>query len=403
MAEVMKTSSSAPSPAARIKPAPGADRRQDVIQLPSAAPLQPTVFFFHRLGDMVMLTALLQYLHRRYRRPCQVVGAGSWTASVYEGNPDVSGVFSFHRHLPFPLSRAWSRLARALRESDPGPIYVCEHHHRQLPRIRRMLAFSGINPARCVFIREEREAGNKHFVDRLVRFGEQTPAALRAEDYPLPVAHRLWAPQLRVADAERAECDAWLQAQGWADRNLILVQPGNHRSMSRRRARWRQHSTDDKSWPIERWVALLRMVHARMPAAVVILRGSKEEAPMLQQIARAAALPQIGVAGLALRPFFALCGRAHSMISVDTGPAHAAAALGVPLVVMFGAHWPSYWVPRSPSSAPVVTVGGPPQTKRADQIAVETVFDAWCALLQRLHGPVTASAGAAGGKPALGR
>ena len=133
---------------------------------------------------------------------------------------------------------------------------------------------------------------------------------------------------------------------------------------------------------------------------------------MLQMIARAGGITQLGVAGLALRPFFALCARAHSMISVDTGPAHAAAALGVPLVVMFGAHWPTYWAPRSPTSSPVVTVGGLPHSKRADQIAVETVFDAWCALLQRMHGAGSAAPAPAccirrpplpGGKPALGR
>jgi heptosyltransferase-2/heptosyltransferase-3 len=202
----------------------------------------------------------------------------------------------------------------------------------------------------------------------------------------------------------------WLKAQGWAGRELILVQPGNHRSMSRRHTQ-RGLSTDNKSWPIERWAALLKLVHARMPSAVIVLRGSKEEVPMLEMIANAAGLPQIGVAGLALRPFFALCGRAHSMISVDTGPAHAAAAIGVPLVVMFGGQWATYWAPRSPSSSPVVTVGGPPQSTRADQIAVEMLFDTWCALLQRMHGSGTAASGpavlhptvvAAGGKPALG-
>src|ERR1700727_2219455 len=114
MPDVTKPSPSAPPPAARIRPAATA---ADVIQLPSAVPLQPTVFFFHRLGDMVMLTALLQYLHRRYRKPCQVVGAGSWTGSVYKDNPDVSRVFAFHRHLPFVLSLEWLRLARALRAS----------------------------------------------------------------------------------------------------------------------------------------------------------------------------------------------------------------------------------------------------------------------------------------------
>ena len=76
----------------------------------------------------------------------------------------------------------------------------------------------------------------------------------------------------------------------------------------------------------------------------------------------------------------ALCARSHSMISVDTGPAHAAAALGLPLVVLFGAHSQQQWLPRSPCGSPVLGVGGPPQSTRLDQISVETVFAAWCAL-----------------------
>ena len=101
--------------------------------------LQPTVFLFCRLGDMVMLTPLLNLLHQRYRRPCRVIGTGSWTPAVYTGNPDVSEVWSFHRHVPFVLAGGWPALRRALRDTHPGPIYVCEPHYRQLPRIRRML------------------------------------------------------------------------------------------------------------------------------------------------------------------------------------------------------------------------------------------------------------------------
>ena len=56
---------------------------------------------------MIMLTALLSLLHKRYRLPCQVIGTGSWTSAIYQGNPDVAGVWSFHRHLPFPLDRPY--------------------------------------------------------------------------------------------------------------------------------------------------------------------------------------------------------------------------------------------------------------------------------------------------------
>jgi ADP-heptose:LPS heptosyltransferase len=68
---------------------------------------------------------------------------------------------------------------------------------------------------------------------------------------------------------------------------------------------------------------------------------------------------------------------------VDTGPAHAAAALGVPLVVMYGAESPAYWLPRGPAGTVVVGLGGPPRSVRVDQIDVEAVFEAWRGLPRR--------------------
>ena len=71
------------------------------------------------------------------------------------------------------------------------------------------------------------------------------------------------------------------------------------------------------------------------------------------------------------------------MISVDTGPAHAAAALGLPLVVLYGAESPAYWLPRGPAGTAVVGLGGPPHSTRVDQLSVEAVFEAWCSLPPR--------------------
>ena len=351
---------------------------------PPAPPLQPTVLYFARLGDMVMLTALLNFLHRRYHRPCQVIGAGSWTSAVFQGNPDVAQVWSFGRHFPFPLTVEWPRVSKALRASHPGPIYICEHSYRQLPRIRRMLSFSGIDPARCVFINEA-PGSLHHSVDRLIHLGKQTPGVLNATDYPVPTQPSEWAPRLRVLNADRVELDNWLRSQGWAGKPIVMVQPGNHRSMGWRRERWRRLNTDNKAWPTERWVALLHKVHAQMPEALLMLRGSQEEVEMLERVRAAAGLDSVVVVGVGLRRLFALCEAAHSMISVDTGPAHAAAALGLPLVVMYGAEAQRYWLPRSISGSPVVGVGGPPHSVRADEIPVEAVFDAWRLVVARME------------------
>jgi ADP-heptose:LPS heptosyltransferase len=347
------------------------------------APLRPTVFYFCRLGDMVMLTPLLNLLHRRYRMPCQVIGTDSWTASVYEGHPDVANVWALHRHFTIPFSPSWSELRRALSASAPGPIYICERHYRQLPRIRRILRWMGVDPRRCVYLTDEPVTGPEHLVDRLLRQGTRTPAAIDAADYPVPDLNSVEGPRLYVLDSERARHQAWLASQGAADKECIVIQPGNHRSMGPRRKRWRRLNADNKFWPLERWAELIHRIHAHRQDALIVIRGSPQEIPMLQEIEAVTKLDAAVVYGTDLRSLFALCEAAHSMVSVDTGPAHVAGALSLPLAVLYGAESPKYWLPRTPARSPVLGVGGPPAFTRADQVSVEALFDAWLAVVEQ--------------------
>src|SRR5882762_9588580 len=379
-----------------------------------APPVQPIVIWFGRVGDLILLSALLEVLHRRFGSPCHVIGAGSWPAQIYAAHNDVACVSCLHRYTAWVFDPAWWRTQRALRAGGADPVYVCETDPRKLARIRRQLRFSGTEAVRCVFLAPESSPGDTldtalphtskiapthrvdaqtgldttlphtskmaptHWIDRLVSFGRLTPAAFNAADYPWPAPPPRGAPLLTVSAAARAECAAWLERQGWGERTLILVQPGNRRTMRGRRLR--VSAADDKAWPLERWAALLHRIHARLPQAVIVLCGAPRESLLLEWIAAAAQLPAVAAAELPLPRLLALCARAHSMISVDTGPAHAAAALGLPLVVLFGAHSQQQWLPRSPTGSPVSGVGGPPQSNRLDQISVEAVFAAWCAL-----------------------
>ena len=387
-----------------------------------APPVQPIVIWFGRVGDLILLSALLEVLHRRFGSACHLIGAGSWLTELYAAHGDVARVSCLHRYTAWVFDPAWWRTLRALRATRADPVYVCETDPRKLARIRRLLRFSGTGPARCVFLAPESSPGATHrvdaqtgldtalphtskiapthrvdaqtdldtalphtskiapthWVDRLVSLGRLTPPAFNAADYPWPVPPPRCAPLLTVSAAARAECAAWLERQGWGERTLILVQPGNRRTMRGRRLRI--SAADDKAWPLERWAALLHSIHARLPQAVIVLCGAPRESLLLEWIAAAAQLPAVAAAELPLPRLLALCARAHSMISVDTGPAHAAAALGLPLVVLFGAHSQQQWLPRSPTGSQVSGVGGPPQSNRLDQISVEAVFAAWCAL-----------------------
>ncbi len=162
-----------------------------------------------------------------------------------------------------------------------------------------------------------------------------------AADYPVPPLPAVVGPSLYVLPGERAGRE-WLRGPGLERRDLIIIQPGNHRSMGPRRARWRRLNTDDKWWPPQRWAGSCSNAFMPRPreCADPVLRGSPEEVPMLEEIRSGARGPRRGRRH-SLRELFALAEAAHSMISVDTGPAHAAAALSVPLVVLYGAESPS--------------------------------------------------------------
>jgi heptosyltransferase-2/heptosyltransferase-3 len=246
-----------------------------------------------------------------------------------------------------------------------------------------MLRLAGVDPSRCVFLSDEPDSGPEHLVDRLFRIGTRTPKGIQASDYPIPDLTTVSGPRLYVLESERVQHQAWLESQGWSGRQLILIQPGNHRSMGPRRRRWRRLNTDDKWWPLERWAALLHKIHDHRKDALLILRGSPEEVSMLQEIKDVANLDAVVVYGQGLRPLFALCESAHSMVSVDTGPAHVAAALGLPLAVLYGAESPSYWLPRTPSGSPAIGVGGPPHSNRAELVSVDALFNAWLAVVEQ--------------------
>ena len=351
----------------------------------TAAPLRPhpIVIWFGRVGDMILLSALLGLLHRRYGARCFVVGAGAWAADIYQVHPDVETVWSLRRYTPFLFDPGWLRTFRALRRHRSDPVYICETDARKLKRIRFLLALSGTSRDRCVFMTDELLAAERrgspiaHWVDRLVSLGQRTPPALRAADFQAP-AGTSYAPLLEVSAADRADCQAWLREKRWDGRPLVLIQPGNRRTM--RGKKLQLSPVDDKAWPVERWAALSRQIHASLPQAMIVLVGAPREELLLDWIQEAAALPAVAKAAVPLRHLFALCAAAHSMISVDSGPAHAAAAVGLPLVVLFGAHSQREWLPRSARGSPVIGIGGPPVSARLAQISATTVFEAWLAL-----------------------
>ncbi|HEX7370051.1 MAG TPA: glycosyltransferase family 9 protein [Rhodanobacteraceae bacterium] len=338
----------------------------------------PLVVRFGAFGDMVLLTPLLRQLHRRYGQACRVLGSGGWLEPLFAGHPDVRASLKLSsRKRPYWLDASQRHLVDVLRTQPPGPVYVCDDY--SIDKIRWLLERARVPGDHCVFANPDclLEEG-EHWIERWHRFGAMTPAAF-SDAPPANTLDARDAACLVVNHADRADLRAWLHSHYLDDVPLVLLQPGNKRTLKRGRA---GQLGDDKQWPLANWVGLVHAVLARLPDARIILCGAPPEAALLVSIAAAAHSERVLAAGneLPLRRLLALCERASAMISVDTGPAQAAAALGCPLIVLYGGQPPSLWLPRSPTGSAVVALGGLPERNRVDQISLDEVIAAWQAL-----------------------
>ncbi len=94
-----------------------------------------------------------------------------------------------------------------------------------------------------------------------------------------------------------------------------------------------------KLWRTEGWSAcadaLTKLLTIDTPVRIM-LTGSKNERPMLEEIARGMESPALLVTGATIGQLAALLGRALVVLSVDSGPLHLAVAQGTPTVQLFG-------------------------------------------------------------------
>jgi ADP-heptose:LPS heptosyltransferase len=90
-----------------------------------------------------------------------------------------------------------------------------------------------------------------------------------------------------------------------------------------------------KRWPPERFAAITDLLEQRgMPAVLV---GHALDAPLEEAIARSAKSPLRSLVGRTdLKELTAVLARSAVHLSGDTGSAHLAAALGVPVISLYG-------------------------------------------------------------------
>ena len=329
-------------------------------------------------GDMVLLTALIRVLYAEFRAPVDIVTSGSWSEPLLRGQPGVGQIFSMRsRKTPYWMSIDQQRVVRQLRARGSGPTWFCDGDDAARPLLER----AGIDAEYMVDVKDHALLPGEHATQQWRRLAQIMPS--RGAAPCADIGTVLPGCYLEVTDAQRAQLAAWLRTRGLADQPLILMQIGNKRTMRRG---LRRLAVNHKYWPNERWAEVLRHLRRQHPGHALVLLGTGPEYRLNQEVAALAGIGGLhNVADdLPVPRLVSLLDHACGLVTVDSGPAHAAAAVGCPQVVLFGRALPSLYRPWGTAGADVRLltgfVAGEPSMLGID---AGSVIAAWSALKLR--------------------
>jgi lipopolysaccharide heptosyltransferase II len=280
------------------------------------------------LGDVIQALPVLRLIKRHLPASEIFWWLDSSLAPLLEGDPDLTGVVRFERRR-WALPRHWPEMLRSIR-------WMREQHFDwviDLQCLARSGAFAWLANGKFLIGLDEVREGARGFYDVAVR---RASFHTHAVDWYLAVLPRLgvpvhnhfaWLPERPEAAAEvkRKWPAAFTATPHSAPRTpqLIALQPG---------ARWL-----NKHWPVDYFADLVRRLARKFPDARFAILGDREDKPIGGIISRTEPERCFNLCGqtslLEMVEWIRLCGL---MITNDTGPMHVAAALGKPLVALFG-------------------------------------------------------------------
>jgi lipopolysaccharide heptosyltransferase II len=277
------------------------------------------------LGDVIQALPVLRLLKLHFPAGEIFWWIDSALAPLLEGDPDLSGIVRFER-TRWAQPQYWPEMFRSIRRLRAQNFDLVI----DLQCLARSGAFAWLARGKFLIGLDEVREGARGFYDIAV---PRKSFHTHAVDWYLSVLPPLsvpvhknfqWLPERPeiAANVKRKwpEADSKFKIQ---NSKLILLQPG---------ARW-----SNKRWPVEYFSQLVSTLAKKNPAARFAILGSAEDRPLGEIIFRAEPARCLNLCGEISLPemieWIRLC---DLMVTNDTGPMHVAAALGKPLVALFG-------------------------------------------------------------------
>jgi lipopolysaccharide heptosyltransferase II len=292
------------------------DVRSSICILPFA--LKILILKPSSLGDVVQALPVLRLLKRHWPESQIYWWADSVLAPLLEGDPDLAGVVRFERR-HWALPRYWPHLWNSVRWIRAQAFDLAI----DLQGLARSGTFAWLANSKLLIGLDEHREGARGYYDIVV---PRRSFHTHAVDWYLGVLEALGVPVHPDITwlPERPAVAAGLRRKWHAETaRWIVLQPG---------ARWA-----NKRWPVESYAELLRQLvshHARFKIAVLGDATDRQLGAALRGVDPQRCLDLTGA--LSLPEMVEWIRLADLMIANDTGPMHVAAALGTPLVAIFG-------------------------------------------------------------------
>lgn len=294
-------------------------------------------------GDALHILPMLNGLHRARRDVRIDLVVGPWCSFLAEKAQAVSSTFEY-----VPRYTLFNRGQRARIRSFWDELRFLFHLRRQ--RYDLLISTSTTNLPELLLIQGTAARLWLGCSTRLTQEYSELPAKLVPYDSRMYEAERVCSLLeligVKIPKGEQslvfpisAQTEDWALARKreWLQglsRPLIAISPG---------AGWL-----GKIWPAECFVELIRCLHDRLNALVVLL-GAPSEREVTGAIAMGAGPGSVDLGGqTSLDQLAAIIAQADLFVGNDSGPMHVAAAMRTPSVVLFGPTVASKWAPRGP-------------------------------------------------------
>jgi lipopolysaccharide heptosyltransferase II len=277
------------------------------------------------LGDVIQALPVLRLLKLHYPTAKIFWWLDSALAPLLEGDPDLAGIVRFERKR-WAKPQHWPEMLRSVQ-------WLRAQHFDlviDLQCLLRSATFAWLARGKFLAGLDEVREGARGFYDYAA---PRKTFHTHAVDWYLSVLPPLGVPVHKNFTwlPERPQLAAEVNRK-WPEENsklkiqnskLILLQPG---------ARWK-----NKRWPAKHFAELVRTLAERFSTTRFGILGDQGDRPLGEVISLAAPERCLNLCGATTLPeMIEWVRRCDLLVTNDTGPMHVAAALGRPLVALFG-------------------------------------------------------------------